>query len=76
MTFKNSTLMKTSDQYPIIEVKKEWCKSCAICVEFCPRDVLVMNAGYPEVVNIAACTKCKLCEIRCPDFAISVIEMP
>ncbi len=57
-----------------IVVKKAWCKSCAICVEFCPKGVLAMKDGYPEVVNSEACTQCLLCELRCPDFAIELVE--
>lgn len=62
------------ESHPLIEirVKREWCKSCEICVEFCPTNVLAMRNGYPETVNLGACTGCMLCEIRCPDFAITV----
>jgi len=56
-----------------ISVRKEWCKACGICIEFCPKDVLVPDDnGIPKPVNIDACTKCGLCELRCPDFAIAV----
>ncbi len=56
-----------------ISVRKEWCKACDICIEFCPKDVLVPDdKGIPKPVNIDACTKCGLCELRCPDFAITV----
>ena len=55
---------------PRIVIKKEWCKGCAICVEFCPKDVFRMEGDYPIVVDIDACTQCELCEIMCPDFAI------
>jgi len=57
-----------------IEVKEEWCKGCTICVEFCPQDVLAMNGALVEVVNLEACTACMLCELRCPDFAITVTD--
>jgi 2-oxoglutarate ferredoxin oxidoreductase subunit delta len=57
---------------PVIEVNRGWCKGCAICVEFCPTDVLAMDNAYPVVVNAAACTRCQLCDLRCPDFAITV----
>ena len=57
---------------PKITIKKEWCKGCRICVEFCPHDVLAMNGAVVEVVNLENCTACMLCEIRCPDFAITV----
>lgn len=56
-----------------ISVRKEWCKVCDICIEFCPKDVLVPDdKGIPEPVNIDDCIKCGLCELRCPDFAITV----
>ncbi len=64
--------MEKSKKNHKISIKKEWCKGCAICVEFCPQDVLGMNGAYAEVVNLEACTACGLCEIRCPDFAITV----
>ncbi|MDZ7262338.1 MAG: 4Fe-4S binding protein [candidate division KSB1 bacterium] len=57
---------------PVIEINKSWCKGCAICVEFCPRKVLAMKGAYPEVVDLEACTACQLCEVLCPDFAITV----
>lgn len=66
--------MEKPKKRPTIEIKKEWCKGCEICVEFCPFNVLAMNGALPEVVNIDACTACGLCEIRCPDFAIKVIK--
>jgi len=56
-----------------ISVRREWCKSCGICIEFCPKDVLVPdNKEKPVPENIDACIKCDLCELRCPDFAITV----
>ena len=57
-----------------VEIKESWCKGCAICVEFCPQDVLVMEKGVAKVVQPDACTRCGLCELRCPDFAIIVNE--
>ncbi len=55
-----------------IHINQAWCKGCAICVEFCPQDVLVMEKGVAKVHNLDACTACGLCELRCPDFAITV----
>jgi 2-oxoglutarate ferredoxin oxidoreductase subunit delta len=54
-----------------VMVKKEWCKGCGICVEFCSRKVLAM--GDNHVAYIAQpenCTGCNKCEMYCPDFAI------
>jgi 2-oxoglutarate ferredoxin oxidoreductase subunit delta len=56
-----------------ISVRREWCKSCGLCIEFCPKDVLVPDdQEKPIPENIDACIKCGLCELRCPDFAIIV----
>jgi 2-oxoglutarate ferredoxin oxidoreductase subunit delta len=44
-------------------------------VDFCPKKVLRTNEkGYPEAKDEIKCTKCKLCELRCPDFAIEIKE--
>lgn len=57
-----------------ITVVKGHCKGslCNICVAYCPEKVLAMGFRHVEVVDADACTKCMLCEIRCPDFAIFV----
>ncbi len=55
-----------------IEINEEWCKGCVICVDFCPKDVLKMEGGKAKVADIEACTVCGLCELLCPDFAITV----
>ena len=59
------------------------CKGCAFCVEYCPKDVLVMSErfnkkGYhpPEVVKTGECVNCNLCEMICPDFAIFSVALP
>ncbi len=49
------------------------CKGCGICVEFCPGKVLSLQDGVSTVVALERCTACNLCDLRCPDFAITVI---
>ncbi|UCF04011.1 MAG: 4Fe-4S binding protein [bacterium] len=61
-----------SKELAIIRVNVEWCKGCEICVAFCPKDVLEMEGGKVTVARLEECTKCMLCELRCPDFAITV----
>ncbi len=57
----------------IISIRREWCKACSICIEFCPKHVLVADEqGKPDPINIDNCINCQLCELRCPDFAIMV----
>ena len=65
-----------------VYINKSHCKGCAFCVEYCPRDVLVMaeefnQKGYhpPVVAKRMECCYSKLCEAICPEFAIFVTEM-
>ena len=49
------------------------CKKCGICIEFCPVDVFSAEMdGTPIPENQDKCIGCKLCELRCPDFAVKV----
>jgi 2-oxoglutarate ferredoxin oxidoreductase subunit delta len=57
---------------PQIVIVDAWCKGCAICVEFCPKHVFVMKDNLPVVVDLQACNRCMLCEMRCPDFSLTV----
>ncbi len=51
----------------------QWCKKCNICTAFCPVSVLANDeSGYPVLADEEACTSCGLCELLCPDFAITV----
>jgi 2-oxoglutarate ferredoxin oxidoreductase subunit delta len=56
-----------------VAIYRAWGKGCGICVAFCPKEVLSMNEkGEPQVTGPERCTGCTWCELRCPDFAISV----
>ncbi len=58
---------------PQIDIFRAWCKACGICVAFCPTGALTKDeAGNPYVKDIEKCINCGWCEIRCPDFAITV----
>ena len=64
---------KKKKEEPKIDIYKAWCKACGICVAFCPTGALAKDeAGYPYVKDIDKCINCGWCEIRCPDFAITV----
>jgi len=63
-----------------IIIDPKLCKGCHLCIQACNFCVLaesksVDNRGYvlPVVVDLEACRVCKLCELECPDFAITVV---
>ena len=68
-----ATETKKKKEEPRIDIYRAWCKACGICVAFCPTGALAKDeAGYPYVKDVGKCIRCGWCEIRCPDFAITV----
>jgi 2-oxoglutarate ferredoxin oxidoreductase subunit delta len=64
----------------MIEVKEDWCKGCNICIDRCPVDALeesdkLNRRGIrpPQLKKDNNCNYCRLCELICPDLAITVI---
>lgn len=56
-----------------IILRKERCKGCNICVEFCPKKVLALDTlGKIHIIDETKCINCGQCELRCPDFAIRI----
>ena len=56
----------------VISIDAIRCKGCAYCVEYCPKEVLVMKDGKPVPAKIELCTGCSLCVWICPEFAVGV----
>lgn len=56
-----------------IMIENKLCKQCGICSALCPKQVFDQKYGdYPVVARPEDCIGCKLCQMRCPDFAIEV----
>ncbi|MBZ4687388.1 MAG: 2-oxoglutarate ferredoxin oxidoreductase subunit delta [Clostridia bacterium] len=63
-----------------VVVQQELCKGCGLCVEACPKNLLVIgkdanSKGYYAVVQKdeeEKCNGCSLCAIMCPDVALEV----
>lgn len=58
-----------------IEINTLWCKGCGICIGMCPTGVLEFDENMKaEVKYLDKCVNCKLCELLCPELAVSVEE--
>jgi len=64
-----------------IIIDDQFCKGCNLCLEVCPRKVFTKSskrsrAGYsmPQAAELEKCSVCFLCEMTCPDLALTVIE--
>ena len=58
-----------------VEIDPKWCKACGICIAFCPTKVLDAGEdGKAVPARQDDCIGCRLCELRCPDFAVVVTE--
>lgn len=76
--------MKTSPKKKATEailIDEQYCKGCFLCIAVCPKKVLARGdkrsrAGYsmPQVENLGACISCALCEMTCPDMALTLVQ--
>ena len=62
-----------------IIIDETYCKGCKLCIDQCPKKVFENSStrnpkGYliPEVARAEDCIACRLCEMLCPDMAITV----
>jgi len=63
-----------------IEINRELCKGCNLCVGVCPHKIIELSMGqfnrrghHPAIVtDMDKCTACTLCAVICPDVAITV----
>ncbi|AEE14718.1 4Fe-4S ferredoxin iron-sulfur binding domain-containing protein [Thermodesulfobium narugense DSM 14796] len=56
-------------------VNRAFCKGCGICIEFCPANILEFDEQRKcRVTEPEKCINCYQCELRCPDFAIELVE--
>ncbi len=62
-----------------VNINQEFCKGCGLCVNICPKKILVIgndfnSKGYypATMMEEKQCTGCGFCAQVCPDVAISV----
>lgn len=62
--------------------REELCKGCGLCIQACPRHILVLaedrinHKGYRPATcqDPAECTGCAICARNCPDVVIEVYQ--
>jgi 2-oxoglutarate ferredoxin oxidoreductase subunit delta len=64
-----------------LNIKKDRCKGCAYCVQFCPKGVLRLSETLNsrgihcvEISNIDKCTGCGICALMCPDVCMEIYK--
>lgn len=55
-----------------LELDREKCTGCEMCVLVCPHEVLSMERGKAHIYDRDACIECGACKINCPVSAIEV----
>lgn len=66
---------------PKVKILPEYCKSCGLCINICPKKVLAIgdksnSKGYYTVIpaDPEKCIGCTLCAVVCPDVAIEIYK--
>lgn len=66
-------IKKVKVPHGFLEIRREWCKGCNLCVTTCPKSVLALDdIGKLIVEKPEKCIGCGMCETMCPDYAIRV----
>lgn len=70
---KKSDEKKPKKEEKRIEINRDLCKGCGICVAFCQKKVLELDEQEKAAaVRPEDCNACTLCELRCPDMALEI----
>jgi ferredoxin len=55
-----------------LELDKEKCNGCGMCIKVCPHEVFVLKEGKASFINRDFCMECGACSLNCPMQAIFV----
>lgn len=55
-----------------LELDREKCNGCGMCLIVCPHDVFAMEGRKAIIQDKDACMECGACEMNCPEGAIRV----
>jgi len=55
-----------------VEIDREKCDGCGVCVEICPLDALRLDEDGKAYVKYDECWYCGSCELECPRKAVKL----
>ena len=55
-----------------LDLNRDKCIGCGMCLIVCPHQVFSMNGGHAEVENKDFCMECGACATNCPTEAVTV----
>ena len=58
-----------------VAINRAWCKGCGICAAFCPAEALELSGDKVRLKEEGRCVLCGMCEMRCPDYAIYLVNL-
>ncbi len=62
-----------------VEINRERCKECGLCIYHCPKNAIsktdILNAGgyYPVQIDDEQCIACGICYTTCPDGVFHIL---
>lgn len=63
-------------------IDQQRCKSCGLCVEFCPKSIIEISPELNEAGHHPAglvcqedCTGCGMCALMCPEACIEIYRV-
>ncbi len=57
----------------MMNVSKNKCVGCGLCVDVCPREAIVLSKGVAQIEK-DKCVECQACSQECPQEAIMLIK--